>query len=444
MENIGNVITSAIAGGRISTPKFREASRQAEEFKGLPQGVTRFDLLKLVKHAGSEVGFTDRMIRLLEHYLLFTKDQDWKEGARPIVYQSQCKTALDFGVSERQIQKLEGALFNVGALTWKDSGNYRRYGVRDEETGEILYAYGVDLSPLASLYPVLQKALHDKTVRSASWMELKRRISFYRARIRTTLAEYAMHESLHAEIKNVADKYTMLAAEHIRTYMSLEKLTDLCRQHESLYEQVLEAVNSVSPIEENCGLLQESSSKDVPEFAHSQTTNQPLSDKSDTRSPEDTGFRGSVIRPPVIIGKAGAYVRAEEPPIPEASEKLANISWKQVLNAASDRFQLYLHRGYGNRPRPINWSDVIDAAYTVRAELGISKSAWVEACNVLGQGGAAICIMVIDQKAQDEKAPIRNPGGYLRGMVKKAKEGKLNLHGSVFGLLKRGEGELNA
>lgn len=431
------------SGGRISTPKFREASRQAEEFKGLPQGVTKFDLLKLVKHAGSELGFTDRMIRLLEHYLLFTKDQDWKEGARPIVYQSQYKTALDFGVSERQIQKLEGALFNVGALTWHDSGNYRRFGVRDEDTGEILYAYGVDLSPLASLYTVLQKTLHEKQTRDSSWMEQKRRISFYRARIRTTLAEFAMHAELQAQIMDATAQYDAIAVP-IRTYMPLKTLLDICRQHESLYERVLEAIDGVSPIEQGCALSPESSSTDVQKDAYSQTTNQPSSDKSDTRSPKDNGFRGSVIRPPVITGNIGAKGKVEEPPIPEVSEKLANISWKQVLNAASDRFQLYLHRGYGNRPRPINWSDVIDAAYTVRGELGISKSAWIEACNVLGQGGAAICIMVIDQKAQDEAAPIRNPGGYLRGMVKKAKEGKLNLHGSVFGLLKRGEGELNA
>jgi len=431
------------SGGRISTPKFREASRQADEFKGLPEGVTRFDLLKLVKHAGREVGFTDSMIQLLEYYLLYTKEQDWKDGARPVMYQSQYKTALHFGVSERQIQRLEATLFNVGALTWNDSGNHRRFGVRDEGSGEILYAYGVDLSPLASLYPMLQKKLQEKELHDAAWMEQKRRISWYRARIRTMLAEFPAHAELQAQIMDATAKYNEVAVP-IRTYMSLETLTVLRQRHESLYEQVLEALDGASPVEQDCGLSQERSSTDDPNVVHSQTTKKTSSDKSDTRSPQDNGFRGSVVQPPVITGNIGASGKVEVPPIPEISEKLANISWKQVLNAASERFQLYLHRGYGNRPRPINWSDVIDAAYEVRRELGISKSAWVEACSVLGQGGAAICIMVIDQKAQDGKEPIRNPGGYLRGMVKKAKDGKLNLHGSVFGLLKRGEGELNA
>jgi hypothetical protein len=48
--------------------------------------------------------------------------------------------------------------------------------------------------------------------------------------------------------------------------------------------------------------------------------------------------------------------------------------------------------------------------------------------------------MIIDRKMQDSPNSIKNPGGYLRAMTAKAKEGKLNLHGSVFGLLKR-EGE---
>jgi replication initiation protein RepC len=51
--------------------------------------------------------------------------------------------------------------------------------------------------------------------------------------------------------------------------------------------------------------------------------------------------------------------------------------------------------------------------------------------------------MIIDRKAQDPAIQLRNPGGYLRGMTTRAKEGKLNLHGSIFGLLKR-EGEHDA
>ena len=51
--------------------------------------------------------------------------------------------------------------------------------------------------------------------------------------------------------------------------------------------------------------------------------------------------------------------------------------------------------------------------------------------------------MVIDQKSQAADR-VRNPGGYLREMTARAKKGELNLHGSVFGLLKRGTEEHDA
>jgi hypothetical protein len=442
MEHISSILTPA-NGGRISTPKFREANRQSEEFKGLPEGVTRFDLLKLVKHAGSELSFTDSMVRLLEHYMLFTKDQDWKEGSHPIVYQSQYKAALELGLSERQLQRLEGALFNVGALTWNDSGNRKRYGVRNERTGDIVYAYGVDLSPLAALYPVLKKALHEKQMRTAAWMEQKRQISFYRGRISAVLAEFTVHQELQAQILAATDKYNAVA-KRIRTNMSLETLLDLCRQHESLYNQVLATIEGASPTRHDCGLSQIMSCQDDQNVVHTQTTNQPSSDKSESCSPLDTGFQGSVIRPAVITGKGGVHDKAKGPPLPEIVEKIASISWKMVLNASSERFRFCLHSRYGNTPRPMSEADVIAAADTMRSELGISKSAWVEACRVLSPIGAAICVMVIDQKVLNIADPIRNPGGYLRGMVKRGKEGTLNLHGSVFGLLECREGELNA
>ena len=137
-------------GGRSSSPLHRRAQELVQEFTGLEADVNRYDLLLLVKRIGKQAGFTPRMIALLDYYMAFTKDYDWKQGSSPVVYQSLSKTALDLGISERQVQRLEQSLFETGALTWNDSGNHRRYGKRDD-SGRIMYAYGVDLTPLAFL-----------------------------------------------------------------------------------------------------------------------------------------------------------------------------------------------------------------------------------------------------------------------------------------------------
>ncbi len=106
-----------------------------------------------------------------------------------------------------------------------------------------------------------------------------------------------------------------------------------------------------------------------------------------------------------------------------------------MLNACSDRFKdhIPLHN------RAMSWDDLIEAAHALLPTLKINKTAWWDACDTLGRSGAAICIMIIDQKSQDPENPVHNPGGYLRKMVARAKTGELNLQGSVFGLLKRGE-----
>jgi replication initiation protein RepC len=171
--------------------------------------------------------------------------------------------------------------------------------------------------------------------------------------------------------------------------------------------------------------------------AHIYSTNQTQFDKSNLGSHEDkTASRGSVAAPSGTIDEDPACGEAGEgKTAAEIAEEIGKITWKQVINAASDRFTSYFpHPGKAR-----DFHDIVDAAYALLPVLGIHKSAWHEACAVLGRNGAAICVMIIDQKAQDPQLKIRNPGGYLREMTARAKRGELNLHGSVFGLLKRGE-----
>lgn len=130
-------------GGRVGSAALRHSYEVSAEFAGLEADTNRYDLLLLVKRAGRSAGFSSRMIQLLDYYMAFTRDADWEEGARPIVYQSLAKTSLDLGVSERQVQRLEQGLFALGAITWNDAGNHRRYGQRCANSGKILYAFGV-------------------------------------------------------------------------------------------------------------------------------------------------------------------------------------------------------------------------------------------------------------------------------------------------------------
>ena len=260
-------------GGRSSSPIHRQVQGYCENFTGLDEGLSRYDLLLLVKRAGKAAGFTPRMIELLEHYIAYSRDIDWEEGSRPVVYKSLTRTALDLGISERQLQTLERQLFECGAITWNDSGNHKRYGVRDEETGKLLYAYGVDLTPLAFLRERLEAILHEKQMAEKAWLEAKRQISAYRGQIRAMLGEaWQMLEEGRGGIKRETltawEERAEALAKPIRTYMTLDALRGLLADHRALHAEIKAILTQDEPQATVPPLSHKSSPKDDKNFAH--------------------------------------------------------------------------------------------------------------------------------------------------------------------------------
>lgn len=421
-------------GGRLGSPKFRASLTSAEEFCGLEENVDRFYALKLIKKVGKELGFTSELVEMLEYYLIRTNEVDWTEGHQPICYQAVITTAQDLGISERQVRNRENALNRLGALTWEDSGNFKRYGVRDRETGEIKYAFGVDLSPLASLLSALEQALEEKEAYKELWNERKRKITAYRARIRSLLAEASLYPEMSDTVQAVQNGYEAIS-HSIRSYHSLERLKDMIEDHKLLLEGLSDALEMVAASVDKQEITQNISATDASDCRHIHSTNPPKSDKSDTRSPTVISFQKSVAdcpEPKETDSGEGGKTETEQK---NKDYGMEHISWKMMVNSCSERFKdhIPLHN------RALSWADLIEAANALLPILGINRTAWWDACDVLGREGAAICIMIIDRKAQDPENPVRNPGGYLRKMVARAKTGDLNLQGSVFGLLKRSE-----
>lgn len=441
-------------GGRTSSPLHRRAQEMSEEFTGLESDVNRYDLLLLVKRIGKQAGFTPRMIALLDYYMAFTKDQDWTHGSSPIVYQSLSKTALDLGVSERQVQRLEQSLFEAGALCWNDSGNHRRYGKRDD-AGRILYAYGVDLTPLAYLKDALQDKLQEKQLYDQAWMDTKRQISYYRGQIRAVMCEMELlqmdgqgdYTAIIADIQKAYDPISL----QIRTHLSLEDVRCLLARHKELHKVALQALEvqgeniSTESVNANPATDQMSSTNDSDDV-HYNSTIKKQSDKSDTSKATPKSFQKSSNELLKLhtqpSGPAATSAKAEEK-FTESEELvlatgLQHITLKQALNASSERFRAHMPLAH----RPMQWSDFVEAAYKLKGDLAISQNSWANACATLGRNGAAICLLLTDQAQQREHKPVTKTGAYFNAMINRAKEGDLHLHNSIFGILKKEYGEM--
>lgn len=430
------IISPASRGGRTGSPGLRYMQQLCDDFAGLDSKTNRYELLVLVKRVGKSGGFSPKMIQLLDYYMAFTRDADWEEGARPIVYQSLAKTALELGVSERQIQRLEQSLFETGALTWNDSGNHRRYGQRCPATGRILYAYGVNLTPLAYLKADLEAKLQEKELSHRAWMETKRQISWHRRQICAVMAEGEEGANAPERLEAAAAEYETLAVS-IRTYMDLQALRDLLARHKTLHGKIL------TQLEEGAAPMQHKEPEKVSPVddkndAHYNSSNQESFNKLNTCSPSGHGFRESVPRPSEPQGEIKAAPKQEEgqKKTPALASGLQHITVKQALNAASERFREHIPM----EPRPLNWNDLAEAAYRLKPELHISQKSWGEACLTLGRAGAAICLLLTDQACLREDDPVRKPGAYFRAMVNRAKSGELHLHSSILGILRREEG----
>lgn len=414
-------------GGRVSSPAYRQSLIRSDDFTGLEEGIDRYELLLLVKRVGKAAGFTPRMMQLLDYYFAFTREIDWEQGSRPIVYQSLSRTALDLGVCERQVQKLEKALFQLGAITWSDSGNHKRYGQRDSQSGKILYAYGVDLTPLAYLREKLQDILLEKQLHDQAWLACKREISFHRRQIRSLLLEWQQEEGAFVLLNEYEKRYEDIAIQ-LRTHLDLETMRTLLARHQSLLNAILAAMG-VDKAEALEALPGRSVTKKTgkgtctsePEFAHYKYTTLKINKDS---SRADEGLQGSVAAPP-----------AETDPV--TSSGMAHISLGMAIAATSERLQ-------GLLPPEPTWPDLIEGAYRLRTPLGISQASWGEACDILGRSGAALCLLVTDRATKRTENAVEIPAAYFRGMINRARGGELRLHNSVFGILAQQESRVAA
>ena len=335
-------------------------------------------------------------------------------------------TALDMGVTERQIQKLEKALFEAGAITWNDSGNHKRYGQRHPKSGRLIYAYGVELTPLAALATTLEEKLQEKELHDAAWMETKRQISWYRSQILGTLREGQEEKKNCTDWIEFQKRYDSISIQ-IRTSLDLSALRDLWNRHKSLYSELAAFLDTESSERAKAVLeasiakeTRKSSSKGEQKFVHYKSTTQKPFNKLNTGSPAGNCFQESVVK----------LSRAKQ--IPDTGVQHVKIG--VAVNAASQRFRDHL-------PLDPQWRDVVEAAAKIRGELNISQKSWGNACQLLGRNGAALCVLITDHGTLRTNNRVRQPAAYFRGMLNKIEKNDLNIHKSIFGRLDHSDGK---
>ncbi|WP_162003067.1 replication initiation protein RepC [Microvirga tunisiensis] len=78
------------------------------------------------------------------------------------------------------------------------------------------------------------------------------------------------------------------------------------------------------------------------------------------------------------------------------------------------------------------WFAIAGAADVTSDQVGISKSAWIKACDVVGNAAAATSVALIRERIEAHECA--SPSGDLRGLIKAAHVGELFLSKSLLRL----------
>jgi replication initiation protein RepC len=90
--------------------------------------------------------------------------------------------------------------------------------------------------------------------------------------------------------------------------------------------------------------------------------------------------------------------------------------------------------------RPLRDHDIIEAAWQLLPMLDIHPSVWFEGQSTLGDHGLALCLLLVDAGRDHPIYPVRNPGGLMREIIRRAKAGRLDVDASIAALQKRRNG----
>ncbi len=398
----------------------QQLADQAADFDGLPQDCARGQVLAAFKRAAPAMGISPRLRDAIDVLFAFTQDQDWHRGARPIVWPSNQLLQDELALCRRAVQYVLRGLVDAGLVVMVESPSGKRYGKRDAD-GQIVEAYGIDLSPLAT-------RMADFVARAAA--ERRRRQERTALRRRATIARKAVIQVAQAGIdaELVGRDWQTFAAEASdvgRDVASTEGLAglrarvaaleglraraerafkDACEEAQSVDGSVCNAPEGAN----NCADIQLQTN---PQFSKEKPGS-----KYGTARQEDGRSFGA---PPEAFDK-----RQRCGTIDQVVENLATYKVTPALMAKVFARELDLG-GLSDRP---GWMDIVNTIYHYRHGLGISEDAWKQACMAMGREGAAVALAIIAARADE----IESPGGYLRGMTQRAKAGDLNLGPSVY------------
>lgn len=351
------------------------------------------------------LGIQSNSLAVLDALLSFFPGNELRQGSQLIVFPSNVQLALRaHGMAGATLRRHLAILVDAGLIVRKDSANGKRYA-RKDGAGQVETAFGFDLSPLLArseeLAIMAQQVLADRE----AFRKAKESLTICRRDVRKLITA-ALEEGANGDWEVVEDTYIALVSRIPRT-PTLSTLLAVLDEMNLLREEVVNRLE-IQPNPKNY------------------STNAALNERHIQNSnPEST--------------------HELEP----GSEKEPNAKFREIRKGEGGQIKAFplsvilracpTISDYGPAGGISTWRELMSAAVVVRSMLGVSPSAYQDACEAMGPENAAATIACILERANF----INSAGGYLRDLTRRSERGEFSLGPMVMALLKAsGQGNL--
>ncbi|MCA2380031.1 replication initiation protein RepC [Agrobacterium genomosp. 3 str. RTP8] len=391
--------------GSVTTPFGRRPMTLAlvkTQFKAaeIKQGksVDKWKVYRDACDARSLLGLRDRALAVLNALLSFYPETELKEGGNLIVFPSNAQLiARANGIAGTTLRENLAVLVEAGIIQRNDSPNGKRYARKDSD-GSIETAYGFSLAPLLARSEELALLAQRVVEANRNLIITRERITIARRDVRKLISA-AVEDGVPGDWGKVEEVY-IVAMSRLRRAKTLEELTGVLDELGLIREEVINLLESHI-------ILKETDTNDSGPRQHLQNSNTESINELEPRSEKEQGTKSSRF-----------YERNDEPIKP--------FPLGMVLRACPEI------AAYGQGGSIGSWRDLMSAAVVVRSMLGVSPSAYQDACEAMGPENAAATMAAILERA----GHITSAGGYLRDLTSRTTRGEFSLGPMLMALLR--------
>lgn len=399
--------------GNVTTPFGRRPAvlalvkRQIQSNESKPNHpVDKWKVFRDACEARERLGLQDRALTVLDALLTFYPESELNCERPLVVFPSNAQLSVRaHGITGTTLRRHLAALVEAGLIQRKDSPNGKRYAHRDKG-GDIEQAFGFDLSPLLARAAELASLAQEVAAERFQFRRAKEALTICRRDVRKLISA-AMEEGADGDWEAIEDMYVGILGR-------LPRNPDR-HQVEAILDEVQLLRTEILNLLENQFNSQNMDGNAVQNGCHIQNSKPESIHEFEPSSGEEQG--GAVELE--VAPKAVAQPLAKP-------EQMKAFPLSMVLKACPQISD------YGPGGTISHWRELMGAAVVVRSMLGVSPSAYQEACEVMGPENAAVAMAAILERA----GHINSAGGYLRDLTRRARAGEFGLGPMLMSLMR--------